>query len=69
MSRTKIITARFEPATLAAAERVAHLTYRSTGALIEYATRLYIEKNYPLALNADAKLTLSLAEAPIEGQS
>lgn len=57
-------TIRMDDELRTAAERVALITYRSTSSLIEYAVRLYIEKNYPLAFDPNAKVTLSLDEAP-----
>jgi hypothetical protein len=63
-NRSKIVTIRFSPENLAAAEIVASLTKRSVSMLTEYALELFLKKNYPAAYSPGVKLTLSLAEAP-----
>ena len=65
-NRSKIVTIRFSPENLAAAEIVASLTKRSVSMLTEYALELFIKKNYPEACRPCVKLTLSLAEAPAD---
>ena len=65
-NRSKIVTIRFSPENLAAAEIVASLTKRSVSMLTEYALELFIKKNYPEAYRPGVKLTLSLTDAPAD---
>lgn len=68
-NRTQTVTMRMTPQMHAAAEKVAALTCRTTSSLLEYALKLYIEKNYPQAFNPNARLVLALGEAPTEAAS
>lgn len=65
-NRSQTVTMRMTPEMQVAAEKVAGLTCRTTSSLLEYALKLYIEKNYPQALNPNARLVLRLEEAPTE---
>ena len=65
-TRTRIVTTRFSPETLAAAQKVAALTGRTVSSLSEYALNLYMRKNFPLAYDPSAVLQLSLRDAPVE---
>lgn len=66
-TRTATVSVRMQPETVAAANRVAMLTMRSVSGLAEYALLLYIQKNYPLAMDPNARLVMRLEEAPAEG--
>lgn len=63
-NRTAIVTMRLTPETQRAATLVAALQTRTLSSLLEHALRLYIEKNYPEAMDPNARITLRLDEAP-----
>ncbi len=65
-TRTRTVTARFSPETLAAAQKVAALTGRTVSSLSEHALTLYMRKNFPLAYDQNSVLQLSLHDAPQE---
>jgi hypothetical protein len=66
LPRAHIVTMRMDEELHRAAQMVGAVTMRSTSNLLEYALRLYIEKNFPQAFDREAKVVLSLTEAPIE---
>lgn len=63
-NRTAIVTMRLTPETQRAATLVAAVQTRTLSSLLEHALRLYIEKNYPTAMEPGAAVRLSLLEAP-----
>lgn len=65
-TRTRTVTVRLAPETLAAAQKVAGLTGRTVSSLSEYALTVYMRKNFPLAYDPSAVLQLSLHDAPLE---
>lgn len=65
-TRSRTMTIRVSPETLAAAEKVAALTGRTVSGLTEYALTLFMRQNYPLAYDPNAVLALKLDEAPRE---
>lgn len=65
-NRSVTVTMRMTPETLEATEKVAALTCRTVSSLLEYALKLYIQKNYPQAFSPNARLMLRLDDAPAE---
>lgn len=62
--RTKTVTVRMTPENVVAANRVAAVTGRTLSTLMEYATRRFIEKNFPEAYEPGAKVSIKVDDAP-----
>ncbi|MBH2008326.1 MAG: hypothetical protein I8H71_01365 [Xanthomonadaceae bacterium] len=65
-NRTAIVTMRLTPELQRAGALVAAIQTRTMSSLLQHALRLYIEKNYPAAMNPGARVTLRLDEAPAD---
>ncbi len=66
-ARTSIVTVRLKPEDESAARVVAQVTRRTLSTLMEYALVRYIEKNFPEAYHAGARVTIKFDDAPVEG--
>ena len=59
-TRTEQVSVRMTPDLLRASALVAAATGRTTSGFIEYATKRYIEHNFPNALSPAAKIVLTI---------
>lgn len=66
LQRTEVVSVRLSEEEMRAAVLVGRATSRTVSGLMGYALRLYIEKNYPAALQPGAKVSMRLEEAPID---
>lgn len=65
--RARSVGIRLTPDLYSAVQLVAQVSCRTVSSQIEYATHLYIQKNFPQALIPGAKLVFVTDEAPVEG--